>query len=97
VHRLGAYVVLIALAGFAWCLHASGDPTLRRWALGLAGVSLWQLASGLGNVLLDWPLVGAVAHTAGSAALVAMLTILITRARQLSLRTGPKQRVRVAP
>jgi cytochrome c oxidase assembly protein subunit 15 len=97
VHRLGAYVVLIALAWFAWCLHASGDPTLRRWALGLAGVSLWQLASGLGNVLLDWPLVGAVAHTAGSAALVAMLTILITRARQSSLRAWPKQRMRVAP
>ena len=97
VHRLGAYAVLGVLAWFAWRLHASGDPTLRRWALGLAGVSLWQLASGLGNVLLDWPLVGAVAHTAGSAALVAMLTILITRARQSSLRAWSTQRVRVAP
>ena len=82
VHRLGAYVVLAALALFAWRLHASGAPALRRWALGLAGVALWQLASGLGNVLLGWPLVAAVAHTAGAAALVMLLTALITRARQ---------------
>ena len=82
VHRLGAYVVLAALALFAWRLHASGAPALRRWALGFAGVGLWQLASGLGNVLLGWPLVAAVAHTAGAAALVMLLTALITRARQ---------------
>lgn len=93
VHRLGAYVVLVALAGFAGCLHASGDPTLRRWGLGMACVALWQFASGLGNVLLDWPLVGAVAHTAGSAALVTMLTILIVRAHQSSSPALPERRV----
>ena len=82
VHRLGAYVVVTAMALFAWRLHASGAPVLRRWALGLAGVALWQLASGLGNVLLGWPLLAAVAHTAGAAALVMLLTALITRARQ---------------
>lgn len=82
VHRLGAYVVLAALFGFAACLHASGDHALRRCSLGLAGVALWQLASGLGNVLLGWPLVAALGHTGGSAALVTMLTILISRGRQ---------------
>ena len=82
VHRLGAYVVLAALTLFAGCLHATGDPAQRRWALGLAGVALWQLASGLGNVLLGWPVFAAVAHTAGAAALVTMLTVLISRARQ---------------
>ncbi|HZT56497.1 MAG TPA: COX15/CtaA family protein, partial [Burkholderiaceae bacterium] len=30
VHRLGAYVVLAAMAGFAWALHASFDAALRR-------------------------------------------------------------------
>jgi cytochrome c oxidase assembly protein subunit 15 len=82
VHRLGAYVTLVALALFAWSLHASGDVRLRRWALGFAGVALWQFASGLGNVLLGWPLLAAVAHTAGAAALVTLLTMLIMRARQ---------------
>ena len=88
VHRLGAYVVLTALALFAWRLHAGGEPALRRWALGFAGVALWQLASGLGNVLLGWPLVAAVAHTAGAAALVMLLTALITRARQGAVATS---------
>jgi len=82
VHRLGAYVTLVALALFAWCLHASGDARLHHWALGFAGVALWQLASGMGNVLLGWPLLAAVAHTAGAAALVMLLTMLVTRARQ---------------
>ena len=82
VHRLGAYVVLVALLWFAARLYASGDRALQRWSLGLAGVALWQLASGLGNVLLGWPLLAALAHTAGAEALVTLLTFLISRARQ---------------
>ena len=81
-HRLGAAVVLVAMGLMAWRLHASGDRGLQRWAFGLVGVALWQLASGLANVLLGWPLAAAVAHTAGAAVLVTMLTFLITRARQ---------------
>ncbi len=84
VHRLGAYVVLAAVALLAWRIAVAGQakPALRRWAWTLGGVALWQLASGLSNVLLGWPLVAAVAHTGGAAALVAWLTVLLTRARQ---------------
>jgi heme A synthase len=39
--------------------------------------------------LLRWPLPGAVAHTAGSAALVILLTLLILRARQAE--AGPNR------
>ena len=81
VHRLGAFVVLGALALLAWRLFATGEATLRRWALGVAGVALWQLASGLSNVVLGWPIVAAVAHTAGAAALVTVLAGLLTQAR----------------
>ena len=80
-HRLGAYVVLAAMALFAWRLHASGHPALRRWALGVAGVAAWQLATGLSNVVLGWPLLAAVAHTAGAAAWVVVLVSLIARTR----------------
>ena len=80
-HRLGAYAVLVAMALFAWRLHASGQPALRRWALGVAGVGLWQLATGLSNVVLGWPLLAAVAHTAGAAAWVMLFATLIARAR----------------
>ena len=93
VHRLGAYAVLAALAGFAWALHRSADAALRRWAAGFAGVALWQLASGLGNVLLGWPLLAAVAHTAGAAALVVLLTFFITRARQARRPADARARV----
>jgi cytochrome c oxidase assembly protein subunit 15 len=67
------------MALFAWRLLASGDAALRPWAMGTAAVALWQLASGLSNVVLGWPLVGAVAHTAGAAAWVTLLAMLITR------------------
>ena len=100
-HRLGAAVVLLALGLMGWRLHASGDRGLQRWAYGLGGVALWQLASGLANVLLGWPLAAAVGHTAGAAVLVTMLTILITRATQ-GRRPAPSQgfaagRLRSAP
>jgi heme a synthase len=84
VHRLGALVVLAALALLAWRLFATGHSTLRRWALGIAAVALWQLASGLSNVVLGWPIVAAMAHTAGAAALVTLLAALLTQARRTS-------------
>ena len=91
VHRLGAGVLLSALVLLSWRLHASGSPALRRWALGVAGVALWQLASGLGNVLLGWPIVAAMAHTAGAAVLVTLLAALLARSRPAPEKTvsGP--------
>ena len=80
-HRLGAFVLLPALLLLAWRLLASGATDARRWALALVGIAAWQTVSGLGNVLLGWPLVAAVAHTAGAAALVVVLTFLIVRTR----------------
>ena len=35
---------------------------------------LWQFATGLANVVFDWPLLAAVGHTAGAAGLVIVLT-----------------------
>ncbi|MDP3823624.1 MAG: COX15/CtaA family protein [Burkholderiales bacterium] len=87
VHRLGAFVVLVALALLAWRLFATGHPALRRWALGIAAVALWQLASGLSNVVLGWPIVAAMAHTGGAAALVTLLSALLTQARRTSEAT----------
>ena len=81
-HRLMAYAVLAALLLLAWRLNATGAPVLRRWALALVGVAAWQLASGLGNVLLGWPLLAAVAHTGGAAALITLLAVLLARTRR---------------
>ncbi len=71
-HRLMAYLVLAALALLAWELRSSGR--LRRHAKLVAVLLVLQLATGASNVLLEWPLAIAVAHTGGAAALVLALT-----------------------
>ncbi len=82
VHRLMAYAVLAALGLVAWCFHRRGVlPTQTRW---LAGLALLQLATGLSNVVLDWPLVAAVLHTGGAAALVVVLTWAVVSSRAVS-------------
>ena len=85
VHRLGAGVVVIAMGWLIWRLLAAGDVEHRRWAWALAAVLAWQLASGLSNVVLGWPLVAAVAHTGGAAAMVVLLTMLLTRGRSAQI------------
>lgn len=91
VHRAGAMVVFAALLALAWALWrqdgqsgqggqgAGGEG--RRWARRLLAVGGWQLASGLSNVVLGWPLVAALAHTGGAAALLLMCAILLARLR----------------
>ncbi|WP_298211937.1 COX15/CtaA family protein [Acidovorax sp.] len=84
VHRLMAYVVLAALGWLAWRLHRSGAlPAQARW---LAGLSALQLVTGLSNVVLDWPLVAAVLHTGGAAALVVVLTWALVSSRAAPAR-----------
>ena len=72
VHRLSAYLVLVALGWLAWRLWAA--PGLRPTAQALLALALWQFLSGLANVVFDWPLLAAVGHTGGAAALVVILT-----------------------
>ena len=72
VHRLTAYVVFAALLWLASRLRHF--PAMRSYALWIAALALWQFATGLSNVVLGWPLVAAVSHTGGAAALVVVLT-----------------------
>lgn len=81
-HRIGAAVVFCALGLLAWRLASAGHPAAKRFALGLAGVAAWQLASGLGNVVLGWPLAAALSHTGGAAVLLVVMTLLLTRVTQ---------------
>lgn len=72
VHRLMAYVVLLLLGWLAWRMR--GVPAWRQPARWLAVLTLLQFVTGLSNVVLDWPLLAAVLHTGGAAALVVVLT-----------------------
>jgi heme a synthase len=70
-HRLLAMVTLTLLALLAWQLHRIA--ALRKPARWLLGLLLLQLATGLANVVLGWPLLGAVLHTGGAGALLVTL------------------------
>ena len=72
VHRAMAVVVLAALGLLAWRLNR--QLVWRKNARWIAGLALLQVATGLGNVLLGWPLAAALMHTGGAAALVMALT-----------------------
>ncbi|KQW51828.1 MULTISPECIES: heme A synthase [unclassified Roseateles] len=74
-HRIGAAVVLSAILALAWALRRRAPG----WAKLLLAGAGWQLASGLSNVVLDWPIIAALAHTAGAAVLLALLTTLFAR------------------
>ncbi len=80
VHRIGALVTLMAVVLLSWRLGARGGTVPRRFAMGLLAVAAWQLLTGLGNVVLGWPLAAAVAHTGGAAMLIVLLATLLARA-----------------
>jgi heme a synthase len=84
VHRLMAYLVFAAIGQLAWQLRRVAP--LRPQARWLAGLALLQLATGLGNVLLGWPLVAAVLHTGGAAALAVVLTWALCESRRAGTR-----------
>ena len=78
-HRLFAVLALGALVGLAWRLWRQPGLALRRYGVWLAAALLWQAGSGLSNVVLGWPIAAALAHSAGAAVLLALLTSLWAR------------------
>jgi len=76
-HRLFAVIATLLLASLAWRLWRA--PALKAFGAGLAALLLAQLASGLSNVVLGWPLFAALSHAAGADALVLLLTLLLAR------------------
>ncbi len=84
-HRIGALIVFAAMAMLSWRLLAGREPAWRPWAAAIGAAGAWQFASGLSNVVLGWPLVAALAHTAGAAALITLLAVMLARARQTAV------------
>jgi cytochrome c oxidase assembly protein subunit 15 len=81
VHRLFALLALGALVWLAWRLWRQPGLALRRYGVYLVVALLWQAGSGVSNVVLGWPIAAALAHSAGAAMLVALLTSLWVRLR----------------
>ena len=75
-HRIMAVLVVLLTGALAMALNASQDTrSASRWIAALIGL---QFLTGLGNVVLDWPLLAALLHTAGAAALVVAITWVLT-------------------
>ena len=91
MHRLGAFVALLAIA-YIWRLASKAaqgksdalSQRVRFWAKILGWLGILQLLTGLSNVVLEWPLVAALAHTAGAAALLVCMTKLTCLANKTS-------------
>ncbi|GAB4215851.1 MAG: COX15/CtaA family protein [Rhodoferax sp.] len=74
-HRIMALLVLLVLFALAWRLWAC--PVRGHLARALAALAALQAVTGVSNVVLAWPLVAALLHTGGAAALVGVLTALM--------------------
>ncbi len=80
-HRLFALVAVAVLSLLAWQLWRRPGPQRRAGAL-LGALLLAQVLSGLSNVVLGWPLVAALGHSAGAAGLVLTLALLLAQGRR---------------
>jgi heme a synthase len=80
-HRVMAITVVLVLAGLMIALKPY--PALRPLKLWLMGLLTLQILTGISNVVFEWPLLAAVMHTGGAAALIVVLT-LIWRKTKLS-------------
>jgi heme a synthase len=98
-HRHPLRAPAVCLCGACWCwggwpgaLARAREPDRRALAARL--LAAWQLLTGLSNVVLDWPLLAAVAHTGGAAALVIVLTgaSLAAAAPPTASRAAPPSR-----
>ncbi len=83
VHRMFAFVLFAVLGMAAWRMYRSGPQhsAVRTAAWWIAALLLWQLITGLSNVVLGWPLLAAVSHTGGAAGLVMVITSVLSAAR----------------
>jgi len=85
-HRMLAIVTVLVLAGLVWRLRAVAHQRQpRRWLTALLAL---QLATGLSNVVLGWPLLAAVLHTGGAGALVVVLVWLLAGSRRAMALEG---------
>jgi cytochrome c oxidase assembly protein subunit 15 len=84
-HRLGALItslVVLVFLGFLSQIKDQGNPAWQSkvsyWGKYLLLVLVIQLLSGLSNVVFHWPLIAALIHTGGAAALLVGLTKLFS-------------------
>jgi len=75
-HRLMSYMVACYLLGLAFLIRRrlQKHADFMKWSRNLIAVILMQFFSGVSNVVLGWPMLAALMHTAGAALLLALMT-----------------------
>lgn len=84
-HRIGALLVTLALLVLAWRLRAARLPRLAGLLMLALAV---QVGLGISNVIFHLPLLVAVAHNAGGAALLLSMVLINFRLRGVSATAG---------
>ena len=96
-HRLMAYFVLLLLSllgAIVWRFaQAQTTPiqqaSTRSYAWAMWALALGQFGTGLSNIILGWPLLAALMHTAGAALLMVLLCLLLAHLNRLKPNTAP--------
>jgi cytochrome c oxidase assembly protein subunit 15 len=66
------------LAAKLWLISKTNPTsTMKFWSTSLFALGLLQVITGMSNIILDWPLVAAVLHTGGAAAMVFVMIRVI--------------------
>jgi len=82
-HRMMALLTLSVLALLVVALW--GYSTVQRAARWLLGLLILQALTGISNAVLDWPLLAAVVHTGGAAAMVTLMVWLLATTQPQSV------------
>jgi cytochrome c oxidase assembly protein subunit 15 len=90
-HRVFAIAAMLVLGYFAWRSAQQNEPTLRRWALAVLVLLVLQVLTGISNVVFQWPLLAALLHTAGAAALVLCLVRMSAWASWTHTSVSPRR------
>ncbi len=69
-HRVGAIVASAVLLFLAITALRRGNPSIAFWGKAIIALLALQIVTGVSNVVFHWPLLAALLHTGGAAAIL---------------------------
>ncbi|WP_234409748.1 COX15/CtaA family protein [Polynucleobacter acidiphobus] len=91
-HRVGAIFASAVLLFVAIKVIRYPEPKVQFWGKAIIALLALQIATGISNVVFQWPLVAALLHTSGAAAILFCLVRLSAWSNNYFLSGKPLQR-----
>jgi cytochrome c oxidase assembly protein subunit 15 len=91
-HRVGAIFASTVLLFVAIKVIRHPEPKVQFWGKAIVALLALQIATGISNVVFQWPLVAALLHTGGAAAILFCLVRLSAWSNNYFLSGKPPQR-----